>query len=292
MPAPLLAVDAPSLLYRAYFALPKTITGTDDRPVGALLGTVNYMLNVVERHEPRAVVMCLGQESATYRVRDYPAYHSQRPEMPEGLAEQFAAAPDLFAAFGWETSDHPELEADDLLASHALAEVDAGGRALVLTGDRDLYQLASDRITILYVKTAATGKRGTGPEEVGPDEVRRRYGIPPELVPDFIALRGDPSDGIPGAKGVGEKTAADLLRRHGSLEAAVDSCLRESSRACRALRDQRDLLAVFKDIATLRRVPVAPVPSRATDRAAGAAAARRLGMRQLADRLERSLQPA
>ena len=114
-----------------------------------------------------------------------------------------------------------------------------------MTGDRDMFQCASDRVTILYVRTG-----GRGAEAVDPDEVRERYGVPPELVPDFIALRGDPSDGIPGAKGIGEKGAADLLKRHGSLEAALDGAIREtkprvrtaltpSARSCCASRTSR-----------------------------------------------------
>ncbi len=98
-----------------------------------------------------------------------------------------------------------------------------------MTGDRDMYQCADERVTVLYVKT---GGKGKGAEEVGPAEVEERYGIPPELVPDFIALRGDPSDGLPGAKGVGPKTAAELLRRHGSLEGVLDNAIREHRPAC------------------------------------------------------------
>ena len=285
MAGPLLTVDAPSLLYRAFFALPKTILGSDGTPVGGLLGMLNYLLRVVADRDPRAVVICLGVESATYRVERYPPYHAARPEMPEELRAQFAAAPALCEAFGWYVADHDELEADDLLYSHALAEAEAGGTALILTGDRDMYQAASDRVTVLYVKTGSQG-----PEEVTPDEVRRRYGVGPELVPDFIALRGDPSDGLPGAKGIGEKTAADLLRRHGSLEEAIAKCLRESSRACRALGEQRDQILDFREIATLQRVPVERVADRPTDLAGGAAAAGALGMGQLAGRLEKALQ--
>ena len=111
-----------------------------------------------------------------------------------------------------------------------------------MTGDRDMYQCAGDRVTVLYIRTG-----GRGAEVVDADEVRRRYGIDPEQVPDFIALRGDPSDGIPGAKGIGEKTAAELLRRHGSLEAALDGAVRESKPSIRkALMDQRDELLRFK----------------------------------------------
>ena len=146
----------------------------------------------------------------------YPAYHAARPAVPEALAWQFEQAPDYFAEFGWAAESAETLEADDLLGSFATVESHAGGRTLILTGDRDMYQCASDQISVLYLKSGTTGF-----EEVDPAEVQRRYGIPPALVPDFIALRGDPSDGLPGAPGIGAKTAADLLQRHGSLEAVL-----------------------------------------------------------------------
>jgi 5'-3' exonuclease len=122
---------------------------------------------------------------------------------------------------------------------------------------------------------------------VGPDEVVARYGVPPEAVPDFIALRGDPSDGLPGAKGIGEKTAADLLRRHGTLEAAIDAAIREKPGIRKALLADPDLLLTFKDIATLRHVRVKLPPDTPLDTDGAAAAARELGMNRLAERLER-----
>jgi len=152
-----------------------------------------------------------------------------------------------------------------------------------MTGDRDMYQCAGERVTVLYIRTG-----GKGAEAVDAAEVRKRYGIDPAQVPDFIALRGDPSDGIPGAKGIGEKTAAELLRRHGSLEGAIAGALRERSPRVRgALRDDADALRAYKDIATLRRAPGVRRPrDRPTDYEGGAKAARELGMRRLAERLD------
>ncbi|MEA2390004.1 MAG: hypothetical protein QOK31_113 [Solirubrobacteraceae bacterium] len=283
MPAPLLVVDGPSLLYRSFFALPDSIKGADGRPVNALLGSTNAILRVVADRPVRAVVLCFGEEAAHYRKELYAPYHADRPPVPEGLASQFEEAERYFARFGWTSLTHSELEADDLLHSLALEEAEAGGDALLLTGDRDMYQCATERVTVLYLKTGTQGF-----EAVGPDEVRRRYGVPPERVPDFIALRGDPSDGLPGGKGIGEKTAADLLRRHGSLEGALAKPLRESPRVRAALSDQAGELRAFLDIATLRRVEVERPPDRATDLAGGAAAAREQGMNRLADRLEKA----
>jgi len=284
VPAPLLAVDAPSMLFRAFYALPDKIVGPDGRPVNALLGTANLILREVEVHEPRAVVLCFGPDAAAYRTELYPAYHAEREEaMPDELPHQFAAARDFFEAFGWTVAVADDLEADDLLGSYAKLEAGAGGHALLLTGDRDMYQCASEDVTVLYVRTGG----GKGAEEVGPAEVRERYGIDPELVPDFIALRGDPSDGLPGAKGVGPKTAAELLKTHGSLEAILDNAIRERRPALRgALIEGKEDLLVFKDIATLRDAGVKRPKDRATDWAGAANAARERGMKRLAERLE------
>ncbi len=280
---PLLVVDAPSLLFRAYYALPASIKDGDGRPVNALLGSVNLMLNELDTHNPRAVVMAFGQDAADYRVELFPDYHAARRELEEDpdIDRQFERAPELFEAFAWGSVSAPGYEADDVLGSFALAEQRAGGSTLILTGDRDMFQCVGADCTVLYM---TTGKRGA--VRVDEREVQRRYGIPPPLVPDFIALRGDPSDGIPGAPGIGEKTAADLLQRHGSLEGAIAKPTAERPRVAAALRDGADELRAFKDIATLREVDVKLPPDRPTDVRGGAAAARALGMKRLADRLE------
>ena len=265
MAGPLLAVDAPSMLFRAFYALPDSIKGKDGAPVNALLGTANLILRELEQHDPRAVVLCFGPDAADYRVELFDGYHAERPEVPDTLAPQFADSRAFFEGFGWVVADHDSLEADDLLGSYARREAEAGGNALVMTGDRDMYQCAGDRVKVLYIRTG-----GKGAEVVDAAEVRRRYGIDPEQVPDFIALRGDPSDGIPGAKGIGEKTAAELLRRHGSLQAALDGAVRESKPTVRkALIDQRDELLRFKEIATLQDVDVKLPPDSPTDLAGG-----------------------
>jgi 5'-3' exonuclease len=280
--APLLAVDAPSMLFRAFYALPSKIVGSDGEPVNALLGTANLILREVEAHKPRAVVLCFGPDAAHYRTELYPAYHEKREEeMPDELAPQFAKSRAFFEAFNWTVASSADLEADDLLGTYARREAEAGGQALLLTGDRDMYQCAGEGVTVLYVRTG-----GKGAEEVGPEEVRERYGIGPELVPDFIALRGDPSDGLPGAKGVGPKTAAELLRKHGSLEAILDNAIREQRPKLReALIEGREDLLAFKDIATLRDAGVKRPPDAPTDWAGAAAAASERGMNRLADRL-------
>src|SRR5436189_260884 len=280
MSGPLLAIDGPSLLYRAFYALPKSIKGPQGWPVNALLGTANLVLRAIEDHEPRAVVFCFGLEAAEYRVEAHSGYHADRPPVPDELEPQWEDSQAFFEAFGWRVARTDTLEADDLLHSFAKLEEAAGGRALLMTGDRDMFQCATENVHVLYVST------GKEIADVGPAEVRKRYGIPPELVPDFIALRGDPSDGIPGAKGIGEKTAAEMLRKHGSLEDtmrwAVDNA---TPKVKSALLDDADLILAFKHIATVQIVKVKPPKDTPLDRERAAAGATELGMNALAKRL-------
>jgi 5'-3' exonuclease len=226
-------------------------------------------------------VLCWGAEAAVYRVELLPVYHADRPPVPDGLAPQLEWAGAFFGAFGWHSLVHDTLEADDLLGSLAEVEAAAGGRALLFTGDRDMFQCVNDRVSVLW-----PGGGKTGPEVIGPKGVVKRYGIGPELVPDFIALRGDPSDSIPGGKGIGEKTARDLLLEYGSLEGAIANAVRERPRVQAALREQAEELRAFREVATLVHVPVERPPDRPTDWHGAAAAAREKGMNRLAERLE------
>lgn len=277
---PLLVTDAPHLLYRAFFGLPDSITGSDDRPVNALLGSVNQTLWCVERFTPRAVVMCFGAESASYRTEAYPPYHAHRPEMPDDLAYQWAQAPDLYRALGWLVLDTDTYEADDVMGTLCALEEEAGGKALILSGDRDMFQCVTESVHVLLQQRGREG-----PEELGPEQVRARYGVSPEQVPDFIALRGDPSDGLPGAKGIGEKTAASLLQRHGTLEVAIDAAVKEKPGVRKALIGQADELRMFRDVALLRRMELDRPEDTTLDGEGGGAAAEALGMRRLAERL-------
>ncbi len=294
MPAPLLIADVPWLLYRSFFALPKSIVGADGQPVNALLGTVNALLAMLEARPARAVAACMGAEEAVYRVGLYPAYHAQRDPMPPELRAQWGKAPALLASLGWTVGTSDDLEADDVMFSYALAETkgrggsgSGSGQALLLSGDRDMYQAVNDQVSVVL-----PGKAAEAPTEIGPEQVRERYGIDPALVTDFIALRGDPSDGLPGAPGIGAKTAAELLNEYGPLEDVLKAAEADDSdmrlRTATVLSENAALLRTFKQIATL--VPIDGTvrpPDRATDFAAGASAAKELGMRQLASRLEK-----
>jgi 5'-3' exonuclease len=305
VPGPLLLADTPWLLYRSFFALPKSIVDSDGSPVNALLGTVNAILALIEpptraaraalaeagiSEPPRAVVACTGAEEAAYRVKLYAPYHAHRDPMPPELRAQWQRAPALLEEMGWYVSHTDALEADDVMFSLAGAEAAAGGRALLLTGDRDLYGAVSDRVS--FVETGKGGAVGL----LGPEQVLERYGVAPELVADFIALRGDPSDGLPGAPGIGAKTAAELLRRYGPLEELLDAAReaenkvrREpgemSPRAAQTLRENDALLRTFKEIATLQEIDVELPADRPTDFTGGAEAAAASGMRRLSERL-------
>jgi DNA polymerase-1 len=278
--APVLALDTPWLLYRSFFGIPRSVRGIDGMPVGALLGTVNTILGLCDAYRPRVVVCCTGAEDAVYRRELYPPYHAHRDPMPAELRAQWERAGELLAAFGWVVRGDEELEADDVLWSCSRAE-GGGGRTLICSADRDLFQAVCAHTAVV-----ALPRGGGAPELIGPAEVRERSGVEPVQIPDLIALRGDPSDGLPGARGIGAKTAAELLRAHGDLEGVLLAAGGLRPRIATALREQADELRMFKYVATLQDVPFErPVDAR-TDRAGGAAAARALGMGALAKRLE------
>jgi len=268
---PLLAVDGDSFAHRAYHALPKTILGRGGRPVGAILGFANMLLRLYREEAPRAVVV--GWDTLaepTYRHQTFAAYQSGR-EFDDALIEQLDVLPQFVAACGFANAKAAGYEADDFIASAAAAEERRGGTALVASGDRDSFQLASARTAILYPV------RGAGLARIGPPQVRERYGVDPAQVPDFIALRGDPSDKLPGAPGVGATGAATLLRKYGSLEKML---------AAGRYPDHAEELRLYRTIATMDRK--APLPRLGAQRptwAKAAALAREWQLNALAGRL-------
>ncbi len=272
MSGPLLVVDGDSFAHRAYHALPKTIKRAEGRPAGALVGFANMLLRLWESESPRSVVVAWDTlEVPTYRHEEFPPYQSGR-EFDADLLEQLALLPGLVTAIGFAAAKGAGYEADDFLAAAAAEGERDGGTVLVATSDRDAYQLASEQTTILQPA------RGGGElVRIGPAEVQERYGVEPAQVPDFIALRGDPSDRLPGARGVGPKRAAAVLREHGSLEAAL---------AAGRFSTQAEELRLMRRIATLDAS--APLPSLQGHSPGGVGAssfARRLGLNALADRL-------
>jgi 5'-3' exonuclease len=268
----LLVVDGDSFAHRAYHAIPKSIRRADGGPGNMLFGFSNMLLRLWQDERPRNVLVAWDTlEVPTYRHEALEAYQSGR-EFEGELLEQLALMPALVASSGLAYAKAPGYEADDFLGAAVGLEEEAGGTVLVATSDRDAFQLASDRTTILQPV------RGEAPARIGPAEVRERYGVDPEQVPDFIALRGDPSDRIPGARGIGPKKAADLLAQYGSLDALLDAG-RFSAEA--------DALRLYREIATMQRAaPLPDLPDVTPDWAASAAHVRELGMERLAGRFE------
>jgi 5'-3' exonuclease len=272
-----LLIDGDSFAHRAYHALPKNIRRKGDRPAGAILGFANVLLRLYREERPRAVLVAWDTyDEPTYRHERFPAYQSGR-EFDDDVVEQLAVIPDFVAACGFANASRAGYEADDLLAAAAAAEERRGGTALVASGDRDSFQLASDRTMILYPVRAGEMAR------IGPAEVRTRYGVDPAQVPDFIALRGDPSDKLPGAPGVGATGAAALLRKYGNLNAILKAG---------RFPQQAENLRLFRSIATMNRK--APLPRLADQKptwAKAAALARKWELKQLAGRLDELASP-
>ena len=272
MTRPLLVVDGDNFAHRSYHALPKTIRRAGNKGGGAIVGFANFLLRLYDSERPRAVVVgwdSLG--SPTYRQKLFPGYQGGR-EFDDELVEQLEVLPQLVAACGFAYAKAPGYEADDFLAAAVAEEEKRGGTAIVASGDRDAFQLASAHTTILQPVKAGEMAR------IGPAEVRGRYGVEPRQVPDFIALRGDPSDRLPGARGVGPKGAAALLRKYATLEDAF---------ADGQLASQAEALRLYRHIATMD--PTAPLPlldDQTPSWARAAALAREWELNRLAARLD------
>ena len=269
---PLLIVDGDSFAHRSYHALPKSIRRADGGAGNLLDGVGGLLVRLWEEERPRAVLVAWDTLTVpTYRHTALPAYQSGREFAPE-LLEQLDLAPQLVAAMGFAPAKADGYEADDFLAAGVAAEEARGGTALVASGDRDTFQLVSERTSVLQPQV------GGGPlTRIGPAEVRERYGVEPAQVPDFIALRGDPSDRIPGARGVGAKTAASVLDQYGSLEAAL-----EQGR----FAAEADDLRLYRHVATMdREAPLPPLDDQQPTWERAAALAAEWGLGRLAGRL-------
>ena len=275
MNRPLLVIDGDSFAHRAYHALPKSIRRRGDKGGdkggGAIVGFANFLLRFYAEERPRAVLVGWDTlDAPTYRHRALEGYQGGRVFDAE-LVEQLDILPQLVAACGFANAKAPGYEADDFLAAAVAEEERRGGAALVASGDRDAFQLASAATTILQPVRAGEIAR------IGPAQVRERYGVEPAQVPDFIALRGDPSDKIPGVKGVGPKGAATLLRRYGSLEKAL---------ADGRFTADAEKLRLYRQIATMdAAAPLPALDDQTPSWHDAAALARDWGLNRLADRL-------
>ncbi|MFL6010714.1 MAG: 5'-3' exonuclease H3TH domain-containing protein [Gaiellaceae bacterium] len=269
---PLLVVDGDSLAHRAYHALPKTFRRAEGKPGNALLGFSNFIVRLWQSEEPRAVLVGWDSlDTPTYRHELFAGYQAGRV-FDADLLEQLDLLPELVRAFGFAAAKAPGFEADDFLAAAVQEEERRGGTTLVVTSDRDSFQLASEQSTILQPTRGVSELA-----RIGPAEVHERYAVEPHQVPDFIALRGDPSDRMPGAKGVGPKTAANLLDQYGTLEAML-----EEGR----FGAQAEELRMYRRMATLdASAPLPPLENQTPKWAEASSFVRELGLNALADRV-------
>ena len=259
-------IDGDSLAHRAYHGLPKSIRHN------AVVGFTNMLVRLWENEQPRAVLVGWDTlEVPTYRHEAFDAYQSGRV-FDESLLEQLSMLPELVVALGFASAKAPGYEADDFLAAGVADARKRRRPAIVVTSDRDAFQLAGDRCTVL------APVRGVSElARIGPAEVRERYGVEPKQVPDFIALRGDPSDRLPGAPGVGPKKAAEILRQYGSLEGAI--------KAGRFSAQAKEL-RLYRRIATLdASAPLPPLDDQSPSWAEASNLLRSWGLNGPADRL-------
>ena len=277
MTQPLLVIDGDSFAHRAYHAVPKTIRRAGNKGAGAIVGFANFLLRLYESERPRAVLAGWDTlDTPTYRHRALEGYQAGR-QFDDELIDQLNLLPEFVRACGFASAKAAGYEADDFLAAAVAREEQEGGTVIVATGDRDAYQLASEATTILQPLRAGEMVR------IGPAEVRKRYGVDPRQVPDFIALRGDASDRIPGAKGIGEKGAASILRRYGSLENAI---------AAGRFPAQAEKLRLYRSVATMdRSAPLSALPDQKPTWSRAAALAQDWQLKKLAERLAGLAEP-
>jgi DNA polymerase-1 len=287
----LFLIDGNSLAYRAFFALPESIATSTGVPTNAIFGFASMLVKILTDYEPRATIV-VWDGGDTGRREIYPEYKAQRSSRPDLLKEQWPHLEPLVAAFGYRNLRVAGYEADDVIASIAqrASQADPPIPVMVVTGDRDAFQLVGDGVRIM-----ATSRGVTDTRVYDREAVIDRYGIPPELVPDFIGLKGDTSDNIPGVPGIGEKTAADLLARFGSLEDVLEHIDQISgAKRKQNLAEHAEAARVSKRLATAKRdidldLNLADYVATEPDRSQLREAFRRFELREPLRRLEEAL---
>jgi DNA polymerase-1 len=243
----LFLIDGNSLAYRAFFALPEDIATTDGRPTNAIYGFASMMVKIIVEHQPAAVIVAWDAGWSGREVT-YEPYKAQRKPRPDLLQEQWPHLRPLAEAFGFTNVRVEGWEADDVIAALARRARDQGIPVMIVSGDRDVYQLVDEGIRVMTTSRGITDTRVYDREGVV-----ERYGVPPELVPDLIGLKGDTSDNIPGVPGIGDKTAAQLLQEYGSLEEVLDNVDSISgAKRKQNLTDHAEDARISKQLATLR----------------------------------------
>ena len=245
----LFLIDGNSLAYRAYYALPDSIATSRGEPTNAIFGFASMLVKILTEYGPKATIV-VWDAGMSGRELQYEPYKAERKPRPDLLREQWPHLEPLVESFGYSNVRVEGYEADDVIASLAEQAKQKGIDVMVVTGDRDAYQLADDgRVRIMTTSRGITDTR-----VYDRDGVIERYGVAPELIPDFIGLKGDTSDNIPGVPGIGDKTAAQLLQQYGTLEGVLEH-VDEISGAKRKqnLRDHADLARISRQLATLQR---------------------------------------
>jgi len=243
----LFLVDGNNLAYRAYFALPEELATSEGFPTNALLGFTNMLFKLLADYRPKGVAVAWDTR-ATHRKELDPEYKVDRRPMPDLLAEQFPHFRPIVEAFGYRNLEFEGWEADDVIATIAAQADEAGIKTTVVSTDRDAFQLVTDNVALMMTP------RGVADVHVyTPDRVFARYGVTPEQVPDFIGLKGDTSDNIPGVPGIGDKTAGQLVAQYGSLEGVLEHVDELSPARGRALREHAEQAKASKELATMRR---------------------------------------
>src|SRR5918999_1693843 len=252
-PRELFLIDGNSLAYRAFFALPESIATSDGRPTNAIFGFASMLVKILTDHGavPTVVVWDAGMSGRKEISADYKAQRQSRPDL---LQLQWPHLRPLVEAFGYRNISVEGYEADDVIAALVERAKERNIPVMVVTGDRDAYQLVGDGVRIMTTSRGITDTR-----VYDRDGVVERYGIPPELIPDFIGLKGDTSDNIPGVPGIGDKTASDLLQRFGDLEGVL-AHIDEISGAKRKqnLTEHADAARLSKQLATFAIAPEVP----------------------------------
>jgi 5'-3' exonuclease len=242
-------LDAPSLVYRAYFALPTTLVDPQGRPVNAVRGFLEMVTRILIDHRPaRLVAVFDGNWRPDFRVAAFPGYKAARPDDPPDLPGQFDVLESVLDAAGISRAVSEDLEADDAIAT-LVERMDPDDRAVVVTGDRDLLALVNDPAVRVLFPVRGTKEM----TEFDEGAVEAKYKVPPRLYPAFATLRGDASDGLPGVSGIGPKRAADLLARHGSIEGILAALDEVPPRQASALEEARAYLDAMKTVVTLVR---------------------------------------
>jgi DNA polymerase-1 len=245
--AELFLVDGNNLAYRAYYALPEELATSDGMPTNALLGFGNMLFKLLSDYRPRGVAVAWDTRP-THRVEISETYKEGRKPMPDLLREQFPYFRPIVEAFGYRNLEFEGWEADDVIATIATLADTAGVKTCVVSTDRDAFQLCSANVCLMMTP------RGVSDVNVyTPDRVELRYGVRPDQVPDFIGLKGDTSDNIPGIPGIGDKTAGQLIAQYGSLEAVIEHADELSPARGRAVREHAGQARESKLLATMRR---------------------------------------